>query len=111
MQLSPVPPSSSSSSEPFNPNLGRIYRILGTAPGNYLGHDECKRFLKLSPEIYSRESLKKFERRLDDLKAMARDIVRPLMRSSLLGEGSHTSYLVCSKIEDPRDFPWLENSG
>jgi hypothetical protein len=106
MQLSPptAPP-------PFFPPLGRAYRILGSLPSSYLGHDECKRFLKLSPEIYSRESLKKFERRLDEMKAMARDIVRPLMSSGLLGEGSNTSYLVCSKIDDPRDFPWLEGSG
>jgi len=111
MQLSPIPPPSASSSQPFAPNIGRVYRILGTLPSNYLNHDECKRFLKLSPDIYSRESLKKFERRLDDVRAMAREIVRPLMRSSLLGEGSNTSYLVCSKIDDPRDFPWLEVSG
>jgi hypothetical protein len=109
-QLSPVSPPSASTAQPFAPNLGRIYRMLGTSPSNYLGHDECKRFLKLSTEIYSRESLKKFERRLEDIKAMAREIVRPLMRSSLLGEGSNTSYLVCSKIDDPRDFPWLEGS-
>lgn len=109
-QLSPVPPPSATESQPFAPNLGRTYRILGTSPSTYLGHDECKRFLKLSPEIYSRESLKKFERRLEDMKSMAREIVRPLMRSSLLGEGNNTSYLVCSKIDESRDFPWLEAS-
>jgi hypothetical protein len=110
-QLSPVPPPSASSSQPLNHNLGRTYRILGTSASGYLSHDECKRFLKLSPEIYSRESLKKFERRLEEMKAMAREIVRPLMRSSLLGEGSNTSYLVCSRVDDSRDFPWLEGSG
>lgn len=106
-QLTPLPPPPTTTS----PNLGRVYRILGSSTTSYLGHDECKRFLKLSPEFYSRETLKKFERRLDELKTMARDIVRPLMRSSLLGEGSSTSYLVCSKIDDPRDFPWLESTG
>ena len=111
LQLSPAPPSSSSSNaHPTPPNLGRIYRTLGTYPSNYLLHEECKRFLKLSPEIYSRESLKKFERRLEVVKSMAREIVRPLMRSSLLGEGGNSSYLVCTRVEDPRDFPWLEGA-
>jgi hypothetical protein len=63
--------------------------------------------LKLSPEIYSRESLKKFEKRLEEVKTMAREIVRPLMRSSLSGEGSNSSYLVCTRVEE-RDFPWRE---
>jgi hypothetical protein len=104
-QLSPLPPPPS---PPSNLNIGRVYRTLGTSPGNYLNHDECKKFLKLSPEIYSRESLKKFEKRLDEVKSMAREIVRPLMRSSLFGEGSNTSYLVCTIVDDPRDLPWLD---
>ena len=94
-------------SQPPNPNVGRVYRTLGTSPSNYLNHDECKKFIKLSPEIYSRESLKKFERRLEELKGMAREIVRPLIRSSLSGEGPNTSYLVCTVVDDPRDLPWL----
>ena len=110
LQLSPIPPVSEISPQPFPPNLGRVYRTLGTTPSTYLNHDECKRFLKLTPELYSRETLKKFERRLEEVKAMAREIVKPLMRSSLLGEGSNASYLVCSRIDDPRDFPWLEPS-
>ena len=91
-----------------NPNVGRLYRLLGTAPSAYLNHDECKKFLKLSPDIYSRESLKKFEKRLEELKSMAREIVRPLMRSWLSGEGANTSYLVCTVVDDPRDLPWLD---
>ena len=94
-QLSSAPPPFS---QPSHPNIGRVYRTLGTLPSTYLNHDECKKFLKLSPEIYSRESLKKFEKRLEELKSMAREIVRPLMRSSLLGEGSVTSYLVCTVV-------------
>jgi hypothetical protein len=105
-QFSPIHPSSGVSSPlTTNTNLGRVYRILGTAPSNYLNHDDCKRFLKLSPEIYSRESLKKFEKRLEEVKSMAREIVRPLMRSSLSGEGSNSNYLVCTRVDD-RDFPW-----
>jgi hypothetical protein len=84
-----------------------VYKTIGTAPSTYLLHDECKKFLKLAGEIYSRESLKKFERRLEEVKGMAREIVRPLMKSSLLGEGNNCAYLVCTKI-DERDFPWNE---
>jgi hypothetical protein len=104
----PAPPSVSSySQQNINPSLGRVYKTIGTAPSTYLLHDECKKFLKLAGEIYSRESLKKFERRLEEVKGMAREIVRPLMKSSLLGEGNNCSYLVCTKI-DERDFPWNE---
>ena len=101
--------SSSSSSGPVNtnPHLGRVFRTLGSSPSSYLGHDECKKFLKLTPELYSRDNLKKFEKRLDEMKSMARDVVRPLMRSGLLGEGTHVSYLVCTRVEE-RDFPWQE---
>ena len=104
-QLSPLP--KTPLSQPPNPNVGRVYRTLGSSPSTYLNHDECKKFLKLSPEIYSRESLKKFERRLDELKNMAREIVAPLIRSELSGEGTNTSYLVCTVVDDPRDLPWL----
>ena len=109
-QISPIPPTSETSPQPFPPNLGRVYHTLGTSPSTYLNHDECKRFLKLTPELYSRETLKKFERRLEEMKSKARETVRPLMRSSLLGEGHNVSYLVCSRVDDPRDFPWLEPS-
>jgi hypothetical protein len=107
-QFSPrSPPSLTLSPQLMSTNLGRVYRTLGTAASNYLNHDDCKKFLKLSPEIYSRESLKKFEKRLEEVKSMAREIVRPLMRSSLSGEGSNSSYLVCTRVDD-RDFPWSE---
>jgi hypothetical protein len=106
-QLSSLPPPSTTSSPSRDVNIGHVYRTLGTAPSNYLNHEECKKFLKLNPEMYSRESLKKFEKRLDDLKAMAREIVKPLMRNTLLGEGSKTSSLTCTVVDDPRDFPWL----
>lgn len=107
-QFSPVPPPSDiSTNNPLNPNLGRAFRIIGSSPATYLLHEECKKFLKLSPEIYSRESLKKFEKRLEEIKGMAREIVRPLMRCSLLGSGDGVSYLVCTRVGD-RDFPWAE---
>ena len=92
-------------------NTGRIYRLLGTGGPAYLGHDELKRFLKLRPDDYSRDSLRKFERRVDELKAMARDITGPLMRNTLemdLGrDGGGLGYLSCTRVEE-RDYPWDE---
>lgn len=93
-------------------SIGRAYRTLGsTNPATYLGHDECKRFLKLTPDMYSRDNLKRFEKRMDELKSMARDIVRPLMGSGLeldLGgsrAGEGISYLTCTAVGN-RDLPW-----
>lgn len=87
-------------------SLGRTYRLLGQAGSAYLGHDECKRFLKLTSEKYNRELLKRFENRLDDLKILARDIVRPLLRDGLELEHSNAVlYLTCIRVEE-RDFPW-----
>ena len=64
-------------------SVGRTYRVLGSTTTTYLGHDECKRFLKLTPDLYSRENLRRFEKRIDELKAAAREVVRPLMGSGL----------------------------
>lgn len=99
----PVPPPP----QPFN--TGRIFRLLGQGGNAYLGHDECKRFLKLSPDIYTRDNLKRFERRVEEIKNKARDTVKPLMRNFLeldLREGG-LPYLTCTRIE-PQDFPWDE---
>jgi len=105
--------------------LGRTYRTLGSAhAGAYLGHDECKRFLKLTPELYSRDNLRRFEKRIDELKAMAREVVRPLMGSGLeldvrqggssgsgggaaagATAGDLVGYLTCTRVGD-RDLPW-----
>lgn len=109
-------------------NVGRTYRTLGSPTGNgFLDHDECKRFLKLSPELYSRDNLRRFEKRIDELKAAAREIVRPLMGTALELEmdrdsssvgpdgrstalappplNSMTSYLTCIRVNE-RDLPW-----
>lgn len=106
----PIPPLAS---------LGRTYRLLGGAGpgsekggggGGYLGHDECKRFLKLTPDLYSRDNLRRFEKRIDELKAMAREVVRPLMGSGLELEVTHgagaVGYLTCTTVRD-RDLPWV----
>ncbi|UNI16154.1 hypothetical protein JDV02_002620 [Purpureocillium takamizusanense] len=98
-------------------SVGRAYRTLGS--GNsaaFLGHDDCKKFLKLTPELYTRENLRRFEKRMDEIKAMARDIVRPLLGSGLeldLAGSSRTSdgisYLTCTAVGN-RDLPWLTDS-
>ncbi|CAJ2511049.1 Uu.00g066740.m01.CDS01 [Anthostomella pinea] len=114
-------------------NVGRTYRTLGGVSG-YLGHDECKRFLKLTPDLYSRDNLRRFEKRIEELKGAARDVVRPLMGSGLElelergsvgvgagGAGSNEgvgggnagsvvvggmmSYLTCVRVLE-RDLPW-----
>ena len=90
----------------------------------YLGHDEVKKFVKQArSEEYSREGLRRFERKLDELKASAREVVRPLMRNCLElesvgdaggrgggGGGGATGvmglgYLTCSRVEEG-DYPW-----
>jgi hypothetical protein len=96
---------------PLAMNTGRIYRLMGTGGPAYLGHDELKRFLKLRPDDYSRDALKRFERRMEELKALAKDIVKPLMRNCLeldiVRDGGGLGYLTCMRIED-RDYPWDE---
>lgn len=102
---------------------GHLYRLLFTAGSAYLPHDELKRFFKQSKAFssssdpsaststeYRREELKKFERRVDEVKVMAKEIVRPLMRSWLeldLGrEGNRgLGYLTCTRVGDG-DYPW-----
>lgn len=97
---------------------GRIYRILGsTDPSGYLHRDELKRFLKspsgqLGMDFYTRDNLKRFERRIDEIKNLARDAVKPLMRNFLeldlrdFGPAG-LGYLTCTRVED-RDVPWDE---
>lgn len=104
---------------PASPNQGRIYRLLGsTSNSAYLPHDEVKRFLKLNPEFYNRDNLRRFERRMDELKNLARDIVTPLTRNTLeldlstLGSNDgggggigSLGYLTCTRVLK-EDFPW-----
>ena len=94
-----VPARGSSLQQPLN--TGRIFRLIGSGGASYLGHDEVKKFLKISPELYSRETVRRGERRLDELKNLAKDAVKPLMRNFLeldLREGG-LPYLVCTKME------------
>ncbi|KAJ5494157.1 hypothetical protein N7463_010244 [Penicillium fimorum] len=106
----------------------RIYRLIGSSSVQaYLPHEELKRFLKLHPtssagSLYTRETLKRFERKMDEIKRLARDIVKPLMRNFLeleLKSPDQTTgavgprenipaglpYLTCTRVEDI-DLPW-----
>lgn len=102
------------------PNTGRIYRLIGsTNLQAYLSHEELKRFLKLQPTssnssaLYTRDNLRRFERKMDQLKNIARDVVKPLTRNCLEldlrslsdGQGGGLGYLTCMKMEE-EDIPW-----
>ena len=101
------PPQSQTSMPPST-----FYRALFTAGQSYLAHDECKKFIRLAPlpdkEISTREVLKRFERKMDEIKAQAREIVRSLMRSFLeldVSGGGGLGYLTCTRVEDT-EWPW-----
>jgi hypothetical protein len=93
-------------------NLARVYRLMGLGGSAYLNHDEVKRFMKLSPEIYSRDNVRRAERRLDELKNLARDAVQPLTRCFLELDGAKDGdravpYVTCVKILEG-EWPWQE---
>jgi hypothetical protein len=104
--------------------------LIGSSSAQvYLAHDELKRFLKLHPtpssgSLYTRETLKRFERKMDEMKRLAREIVKPLMRNFLElelktptdstggatpgppeGRSAGLPYLTCTRVED-MDLPW-----
>ena len=107
------------------------YRLLFQSHQSYLPHEDLKKFIRLAPlpsdrDISTREALRRFERRMDELKLMAREVVRPLMRSYLELEGSGGSgsgggnggggagagggggglgYLSCTRVEEG-EWPW-----
>lgn len=97
------------SSSPATVTQGKVFGVIGAGGGAYLGHDELKRFQKLKPEDYNRENLRRFERRMEELKGLAKEVVRPLMRNFLeleVGrEGGGVGYLTCTRVEEV-DFPW-----
>ena len=121
---------SSRPSAPPDP-AARVYRLIGSnSAQSYLPHDELKHFLKIhptasSPALYTRETLKRFERKMDELKRLAREIVKPLMRNFLeleLKSGAEPAttttsgardnpptpglpYLTCTRVEEA-DLPW-----
>lgn len=105
---------------PPTPNTGRVYRLIGSTNSQaYLPHEELKRFLKLQPSgntstaLYTRDNLRRFERKMDQVKNIARDLVNPLTRNCLEldlrsmsdGQGGGLGYLTCMKVEE-EDIPW-----
>lgn len=112
-RVSQAPPAA----PPISISMGRVYRLIGsTDPSAYLNRDELKRFMKTPnaqgvADFYTRDGLKRFERRVDELKNMARQIVQPLMRNSFLELDLRDygpvglGYLTCTKVE-ARDLPW-----
>lgn len=90
-------------------NTGRIFRLIGMGGSAYLDHDALKKFLNINPEFYTRENLKRFERRVEEVKNLARDVAKPLTRNFLeldLGrDGGGLPYLTCTRI-DAHDYPW-----
>jgi hypothetical protein len=119
-----APPSSTSAPT----SSSRIYHLLSSpSTSTYLAHGELKRFLRLhstsllcpstssrsssSSGTYSKETLKRLERRVDELKHLARDCVRPVSRNCLeldvrSGEGAAlVRYLTCTKVGEA-ELPW-----
>ncbi|KAK3068167.1 hypothetical protein LTR53_014477 [Teratosphaeriaceae sp. CCFEE 6253] len=110
---------------PPPPDPARFYRTLGlpassSTPG-YLSHDDLKAFLKLHPELYTRENLRRLERKVGELKTLAREVVRGLglVGSELEldsgggggeggaggGAGAGWGYLTCVRVE-AGELPW-----
>lgn len=109
-------PSKSSTAPPMS--SAHVYRLIGSSSSQaYLTHDELKKFLKVHPtpsteSLYTRDVLKRFERKMDEIKRLAREIVKPLMRNFLELDlkGAEMSdaalpYLTCVKVENA-DVPW-----
>ncbi|EXJ57594.1 hypothetical protein A1O7_07942 [Cladophialophora yegresii CBS 114405] len=98
---------------------GRIFRLIAsTNPDIFLPHDELKRFLKLIPpsssqSLYTRDNFRRFERKVDEIKNVARDMVKPLIRNCLEldlrsladGGGGGLGYLTCVRCEED-ELPW-----
>ncbi|KAG6053321.1 hypothetical protein E4U17_004816 [Claviceps sp. LM77 group G4] len=98
-------------------SICQVYRDLGSdSPSAFLGHRECEAFLALNPQLYTPENLDRFQKRMADLKALARDLVRPLLHNSLELDVSSPNlshetfdkpfYFTCTTVEDD-DIPWL----
>ncbi|KAG6022875.1 hypothetical protein E4U40_004315 [Claviceps sp. LM458 group G5] len=97
-------------------SICQVYRDLGSdSPSAFLSHRECEAFLALNPQLYTPENLDRFQKRMADLKALARDLVRPLLHNSLELDVSSPNvsyeafdkpfYFTCTTVEDD-DFPW-----
>ena len=121
----PVPGQQNSASSRLSVPLmspGTFYRLLSSpSPSAYLSHDELKKFLRSTPGLeHNRETLRKLEKRVEEVKAQAREVVRAtgLAKTSLeldVGHGGNGNgggsgglgYLVCTRVEEG-EWPWDE---
>ncbi|KAJ9610854.1 hypothetical protein H2200_005631 [Cladophialophora chaetospira] len=115
----PHPPPVINAQQSSSIATGRIFRLIAsTNPDTFLPHDELKRFLKLQPpgissSLYTRDNMRRFERKVDEIKNVARDIVKPLVRNCLeldlrsLADGGSggLGYLTCVRCEE-EELPW-----
>lgn len=106
---SPPPPlpNATRSAPPARVPEGRIFRLLHMGGESYLAHDELKRFLKLQPESYSRDNLRRFEKAMDAVKVQARELVVGLMSNALQMDAAdgRFAYLTCMGV-DEGEWPW-----
>jgi hypothetical protein len=89
-------------------NLNKVFRLLGLGGQAYLNHDDVKKFLKLTPEMYSRDNLRRAERRLEEVKNLAREAVQPLTRNFLELDTTRDGgvpYLTCVRVTE-QEIPW-----
>ena len=87
------------------PNVGRTYHLIAAAGQAYLPHEELKRFLKNSHpparDVYTRDNMRKLERRVEEVKNLAREAVKPLVRNFLEGDGATGfEHLTITRQED-----------
>lgn len=93
------------------PQSSSIFLTLAATDGQaYLSHDDCRRFFKASAlnGLYTKETFRHFESTLDELKDMAREIVRPLARINLqLSPVCVISSKICEpKSSRDKSAPW-----
>ncbi|KAG5946321.1 hypothetical protein E4U59_004046 [Claviceps monticola] len=92
-------------------DIYNVYEKLGSdSPSAFLDHNDCEAFLALQPLLHTAENLVRFEKRMADLKAMARDLVRPLLHNSLELDVASLDiskdifdkpfYFTCTTVED-----------
>ncbi|KAG5961219.1 hypothetical protein E4U57_007771 [Claviceps arundinis] len=88
------------------------YQLLGsTNPSAFLDYNDCNALLRHNSQLWTSRKLDLFVRRMTELKALARDLVLPLLRCSLqldlassIGTGS-MFYFTCTTLKDD-DLPW-----
>lgn len=101
------PMSSTTRSSTRASEIDSFYRNLGSSSAStYLTRDDLRQFLKTAPDgLYTRDNMRRLERRLDEIKGIAREIVKPLMRNELEMNPAGLGYLTCTRVTED-DYPW-----